>query len=99
MLLTVQRQRNEIWSVDHRTWAKELVGVRNKLAHLGGEDFSDDDTWRALDTMSRLCEQIDPEGAEEIRGLLRTSRYGSADGSTTVTAASTAPAAAPYRHN
>jgi len=65
--------------------AKELVGVRNKLAHLGGEDFTADDTWRALDTMSRLCEQIDPEGAEEIRVLLRTSRYGSANGSTTVT--------------
>jgi len=71
-------------SVDHRTWAKELVGVRNKLAHLGGEDFSDDDTWRALDTMSRLCEQIDPESAEEIRVLLRTLRYGSAGGSSMV---------------
>lgn len=72
-------------SIDHRTWAKELVGVRNKLAHLGGEDFSADDTWRALDTMSRLVEQIDPESAEEVRELLRSSRYGSASGSTTVT--------------
>lgn len=72
-------------SIDHRTWAKELVGVRNKLAHIGGVDFSDDDTWRALDTMSRLAEQMDPESAEEIRGLLRTLRYGSANGSTMVT--------------
>lgn len=71
-------------SIDHRTWAKELVGVRNRLAHLGGEDFTDDDTWRALDTMSRLVEQIDSESAEEIRGILRTLRYGSASGSTTV---------------
>ena len=70
-------------SIDHRTWAIELKGVRNRLAHLGGEDFSDDDTWRALDTMSRLVDQIDPESAEEIRSLLRTSRYGSANGSTT----------------
>jgi len=69
-------------AVDHRTWAKELMGVRNKLAHLGGEDFSGDDTWRALDTMSRLCEPIDSEAAEEIRGLARAFRYGSADGST-----------------
>ena len=69
-------------SIDHRTWAIELKGVRNRLAHLGGEDFSDDDTWRALDTMSRLVDQIDPESAEEIRSLLRTSRYGSANGST-----------------
>jgi len=71
-------------SIDHRTWAKELIGVRNKLAHLGGKDFSDDDTWRALDTMARLCEQLDPESAEEIRALLRESRYGSADGSTSI---------------
>jgi predicted AAA+ superfamily ATPase len=77
-------------SIDHRTWAKELVGVRNKLAHLGGEDFSDDDTWRALDTMSRLCEQIDTESAEEIRSLLRILRYGSANGSTTIMEAPTA---------
>lgn len=79
-------------SIDHRTWAKELTGFRNKWAHIGGNDFSDDDTWRALDTMSRLCEQLDPENAEEIRGLLRTSRYGSESGSTTV---SSAPAVAP----
>ena len=72
-------------SIDHRTWAKELVGFRNRTAHIGGVDFSDNDTWRALDTMSRLAEQIDPESSEEIRGLLRSSRYGSADGSTSVT--------------
>ena len=78
-------------SIDHRTWAKELVGVRNRLAHLGGEDFSLDDTWRALDTMSRLVEQIDSESAEEIRGILRESRYGSASGSTTVKESTTAP--------
>lgn len=89
-----QRVFRKKLSIDHRTWAIELKGVRNKLAHLGGEDFSDDDTWRALDTMSRLCDQIDPESAEEIRGLLRTSRYGSASGSTAVTQASAVPAPA-----
>ena len=68
-------------SIDHRTWAKELMGVRNKLAHLGSKDFSDGDAWRALDTMSRLCDQIDPESAEEIRAILREFRYGSSDGS------------------
>ncbi|MDR3279631.1 MAG: hypothetical protein LBT23_03875, partial [Synergistaceae bacterium] len=78
-------------SIDHRTWAKELVGVRNKLAHIGGTDFSDDDTWRALDTMSRLCDQIDPESAEGIRGMLRTLRYGSSDGSTAVKESVPAP--------
>ena len=81
-------------SIDHRTWAKELVNIRNRMAHIGGVDFSDDNTWRALDTMARLAEQIDPEGAEDIRRLLRTSRYGSADGSTNVTQASVVPAEA-----
>ncbi|HHU75981.1 MAG TPA: ATP-binding protein [Firmicutes bacterium] len=78
-------------SIDHRTWAKELVGIRNRLAHLGGEDFTADNTWRALDTMSRLVEQIDSEGAEEIREILRVSRYGSVNSSTTVKAASMPP--------
>ncbi|NLD52855.1 MAG: ATP-binding protein, partial [Clostridiales bacterium] len=72
-------------AVDHRTWAKELQGVRNRLAHLGSGDFSQDDTWRALDTMSRLEDAINPEGAEQIRAILRELRYGSAHGSTAVT--------------
>lgn len=71
-------------SVDHRTWAKELMGTRNRWAHAGGQGFSDDDTWRALDTMSRLCEQIDPDGAGEIRQLQRETRYGTAEGSVAV---------------
>ena len=85
-------------SIDHRTWAKELVGFRNRLAHIGGVDFSDDDTWRALDTMSRLCEQIEPDAAEEIRGLLRVARYGSENGSTTVTESSAVPAVAKQKN-
>ena len=83
------RKWNELFrrklSIDYRTWAKELMGVRNKLAHLGGQDFNDDDTWRALDTMARLCGAIDDGEAEEIRKILREVRYGSAAGSTTVT--------------
>lgn len=83
-------------SIDYRTWAKELMGVRNKLAHIGGTDFSEDDTWRALDTMARLCEAFDDEAAEEIRKILRQLRYGSAEGSTNVVevAAPTKPKAA-----
>lgn len=72
-------------SLDYRTWAKELMGVRNKVAHIGGQDFNNDDTWRALDTMARLCEAFDDEAAEEIRKLLREARYGSAAGSTAAT--------------
>jgi len=89
-----QRVFRKKLSIDHRTWAKELQGVRNKLAHIGGVDFSDDDALRYLDTMARLDEQIDPEGAEEIRVMLRELRYGSADGSTSVTEVASAPLAA-----
>ena len=83
-------------SLDYRTWAKELMGFRNKLAHLGGQDFNDDDTWRALDTMSRLCEAFDAEATEEIRQLMREVRYGSASGSIAVTEI---PMAAPVPAN
>ena len=87
------RRWNEIFrkklSLDYRTWAKELMGVRNKVAHIGGNDFDQDYAWRALDTMSRLCETLDDDAAEEIRTLARELRYGSAQGSTTVTAVNT----------
>ena len=53
----------------HRTWANESRDFRNELAHIGGNDFSESDTWRALDTMSRLCERLDLESAGEIREL------------------------------
>lgn len=93
-LRLLDRKWNEVFrkrlSIDYRTWAKELMGVRNKVAHIGLEDFSDDDTWRALDTMARLCDAFDDEATEEIRKLLRTARYGTAEGSTSV-AQSVAP--------
>lgn len=34
---------------DFRTWSKELMGVRNRWAHAGTDEFNDNDTWRALD--------------------------------------------------
>ena len=70
---------------DCRTWAIELKGTRVKWAHHGVQDFPENDTWRALDTMSRLCEQIDPDGAVELNALLREARYGSAQGSVATT--------------
>lgn len=89
-LLLFDLHWNEVFrkklSIDHRTWAKELTGVRNRWAHIGGQDFSDDDTWRALDTMSRLSEQLNADSTEAIRTLLREARYGSAQGSTSVVA-------------
>lgn len=79
-------------SVDYRIWAKEVMGTRNRLAHLKGGDFTDNDTWRMLDTMARLCDAFDDTSAEEIRALMREARYGAALGSTTVKTAPAAPA-------
>lgn len=80
------RKWNEVFrqklSKDYRTWATELMGVRNKVAHVGQQDLDKSYAERALDTMALLCEAFDAEGAEEIRALYRTVRYGSADGST-----------------
>ena len=59
-----------------RTWIKELAETRNKWAHKGLFDTADEDAWRALDTMTRLVEQIDSEATERLRTLARTVRYG-----------------------
>lgn len=66
----------------NRNWVKELIETRNKWAHIGSVDFSSDDTERGLDTMARLCEQIDAAGyTEKIRKLYRIVRYGTEGGS------------------
>lgn len=70
---------------DCKNYVIELKGKRNEWAHKGIEDVTDSNAFRALDTMSRLAEQIDPEAAGDINALLRQVRYGSAEGSTAVT--------------
>ncbi len=67
---------------EHRTWIKELSDTRNKWAHKGLLDMSDDDAWRALDTITRLIEPMDAEAAETLRGLARRVRYGTEGPST-----------------
>ncbi|AKM18157.1 Protein of uncharacterised function (DUF499) [[Flavobacterium] thermophilum] len=71
-------------SRDHLNWIKELIATRNKWAHKGPGDISDEDAWRALDTMARLLEQIDSENTEAIRELARRVRYGTTGASTSV---------------
>ena len=71
-------------SREHRTWIKELITTRNKWAHKGLLDMADEDAWRALDTMTRLVEQMDSEATERLRTLGRTVRYGTEGPSTTV---------------
>lgn len=58
-----------------RSWAKELMGVRNTVAHIGGKDLPQLDAERALDTMARLCGCFDEEGEEELRGIYNELRY------------------------
>ncbi len=91
----LDRKWNEVFrkklSIDYRNWAKELMGVRNKTSHHGSADYSDSDTWRALDTMARLCAAFDDDAAEEIRSILREVQYGSAAGSTNMTSAQSVP--------
>ncbi len=57
-----------------RSWAKELMDVRNNVAHIGQQDLTQAYAERGLDTMALLCNEMDPESAEEIRELYRKIR-------------------------
>lgn len=85
MLTIIDRQWGSVFRKklprDCRTWASELKGTRIKAAHRGVADISDDDAYRALDTMQRLCSELENDQAEPIRKLMREIRYGSARGS------------------
>ena len=82
-----------VLSRDCRTWMNELRSARNVWAHHGVADATDDDAYRMLDTMMRLCtqlcERLQGDAAEsaqnarrEISALMREVRYGTRDGST-----------------
>ncbi len=66
-----------------RSWCKEIKNARVTWAHFTGTDFTDKETERALDTMSLLADKIDTSGetTEGLQRLIRTLRYGSAQGS------------------
>ena len=81
-LRLIQRKEMEIFraslGIDGITLSKELMGIRNKVAHIGQQDISRIDAERYIDTMARLCEKIDEEGAKDIRELYNTLRYAGA---------------------
>ena len=52
-----------------RSYVSELREVRNRWAHQ--QPFDPEDTFRALDTMSRLVEMVGGQGIEEIKELSR----------------------------
>ena len=98
-LILMDVQWNELFrrklGREHRTWIKELIPTRNKWAHKGLLDIADEDAWRALDTMTRLLEQMDSEATERLRSLARTVRYGTEGPSTTSHAVEDADVASP----
>lgn len=64
-----------------RSWISEIRDVRNAWAHFNGQDFTDKETSRALDTMALLLGEIDGDAQEEMQKLYRTVAYGSEMGS------------------
>ena len=74
----LDRQWNEVFKErlpqNCRNWAKELMGVRNIVSHIGQQDLSQPEAERALDTMALLCMEIDPDSAEEIRVIYQEVR-------------------------
>ena len=61
-------------NMSYRNWARELMGVRNIVAHYGQSDLEQQEAERALDTMRRICEAFDSEVAEKITDLYREIR-------------------------
>lgn len=66
-------------SLNGRTLAKELMGVRNIVAHIGQQDLEQPMSERALDTMALLCAEMDPDAVEDIRKIYREVRAKAAD--------------------
>lgn len=64
-----------------RSWISEIRDVRNAWAHFNGQDFTDKEASRALDTMALLLGEIDGDAQEEMQKLYRTVAYGSEMGS------------------
>lgn len=74
----IDRKWNDVFRnvlpMNCRTWARELMGVRNIVAHIGQQDLEQPMAERALDTMALLCNEIDAESAEDIREIYRQVR-------------------------
>lgn len=86
-LRLIERRWNDVFRsvlpMNCRTWAKELMGVRNIVAHIGQQDLEQPMAERALDTMALLCKEIDPDSADEIREIYRTVRSKADNGTPT----------------
>ena len=60
--------------VNCRVWIKELMGVRNAIAHETLNDISLHDTERALDTMMLVCDELRPSETKKIKEFYDAAR-------------------------
>jgi hypothetical protein len=65
----VFKQRDQI-----TVWLREINDVRNVVAHPETGDLPEQDAWRALDTMERVLQVINPSSANQIAQLSREIR-------------------------
>ncbi len=75
----IDRRWNDVFKyclpLNCRTWAKELMGARNNIAHIGSQDLSQETAERYLNTMVLLCKEIDPDSTDEIKEIYLTIRH------------------------
>ena len=80
--------RNEL-EREARTWVHVVIAMRNRWAHVGRDDMTDEDAWRALDSVIRLLEPIDATAVDPLRGLADAVRYGTKCAQASTTSAGT----------
>lgn len=82
-LRLLKREWHEVfeWKLSRNTltWANELMGARNVVAHIGQQDLEQPVAERCLDTMVLLCKEIDPDGADEIKEIYKKVRARATD--------------------
>ena len=84
-LLLIEIHWRKIFSKKHSmsylNWVRELKHIRNQWAHTDWKKFDDFYTTRALDTMLRLCEQLNDENVSKLRDMLHKSFSGNVESS------------------
>ncbi len=77
-LKIIDRQWSDVFrkylSLNCRSWAKELLCVRNIVSHIGQQDLEQPMAERALNTMYLICKECDVDGAEEINKIYKEVR-------------------------
>ena len=64
------------------SWTVLVRQIRNDIAHIGGEDISDEDAASDLDTIAQLAGEMDAEAESAIRAIYRQHVYGTTGAST-----------------